>query len=615
MVTLRRRPSARQDTAQKWLRFGIAGVVLIWCVRQGMLAVSATVSVNLNDGLLLLDEAEGDPLTPAADCDTSKDNNLPQREMTAVRLADPPADVENSATSSCTDFRAYPVPEHQSGLPYLADVFATRDRQELFFIGLNRGICSEEFLKQDGWMKGEYRFMCVFPGNTMVISEYVAPTGDIYQNNYMFKCAIPKEFQHMIVPGQANTNLHVDLHALHNPEGKKKGMKKVPWFPSQKVTDTPRINQIPVCHAGYADLNKQYELVAYTRVQSTYTTQRDKQGKTFQRSTVHRIEEWLDYHMDQGFDHFIIYDNDPAPHGPIEKLTKPFVESGLVTYRWFPLKDCEVLAGKFQGRIKRFGQAAGGLSSMHRLGPSGARYFAHMDVDEFFVVYKDGVTVLDYVKENLTPESKLDVLLWMPTVLEHCDGTVVESESASPMETKQCWTQSHASDVKLIMRVETMLHFQVHFPLTTRKWMKPKVKKVPFYPDKGDGFLAHYRGEITAGPKISTKRSRVTYFDKFIAQRRQKKGLPPLKIATPGRTNAGNEEAEVEEETEEAVDEREEEETEDAGEEGEADADGDAEEDGEEEAEGEAEEEEEEDNGDQEDEGEAEGDEEEAAER
>lgn len=567
-----------------------------------MLAVSASVNISLNDGLLLLDEAEGNAAPPAENCDTSKSDNLPQ-EMAQIRLAAPPADIvtggENSATSSCTEFRAYPVPEHNSGLPYLADVFATRDRKELLFIGLNRGICSSEFLKQDGWMKGEYRFMCVFPGNTMVISEYVAPTGDIYQNNFMFKCAIPEEFQHLVVPGQANTNLHVDLHALYNPEGKKKGMKKIPWFPSQKVTDTPRISQIPVCHAGYADLDKQYQLAAYTRVQSTYTTQKDKHGNTFQRSTVHRIEEWIDWHVEQGFDHFIIYDNDPTPHGPIEKLTKPFVESGLVTYRWFPLKDCAVLAGKYEGRIKRFGQAAGGLSSMHRLGPTSARYFAHMDVDEFFVVYKNGVTVLDYVKANLSPESKVDVLQWMPTVLEHCDGTVVESESASPVETKQCWTKSHASDVKLIMRVETMLHFQVHFPLTTRNWMKPKVKKVPFYPDKGDGFLAHFRGEIETGLKKNTKRSRVTFFDEFIAQRRQRKGLPPLKIVSPGRTNVGNEEAvgenEVEEETEEA---EEEEETEGAEEE-------DGKEDGDED--GDVEEEEIEENGEGEgDEGEAE---------
>lgn len=474
--------------------------------RQGMLAFSASMSVHVNDGTSLLAGADGLPLLAPA-CDKSSDQVA----------------ADAAPASSCTEYRSYPVPEHHSGLPYLADVFATRDREYLFFIGLNRGVCSEEFKEQDAWMEGENRFMCMFPDKTAVISEFVAPTGGIYKNNFMFRCKIPEEFKHLIVPGAESTNLHVDLHALHEPEAPKKGMNKVRWFPSQKITDTPKIAQIPVCHAGYADVEKKYELAAYTRVQSTYKTQLDKNGRSFERSTIHRIEEWLDYHVDQGFDHFIIYDNDPKPHGPIEGLTRPYVESGLVTYRWFPLKDCKTLKGKHEGWIRRFGQAAGGLAAMHRLGQDGATYFAHMDVDEFFVVYDEDTTVLELTKQLLTPENKTDVLYFMSIVMDHCDGVTVQSEEDSNLETKQCFTSSHASGNKLIMKQDTMIHFQVHFPLMTRKWRKPKAFEV--HRRHGAGYLAHYRGEMWPGKKKTNWNERATYFDKYLAARKKNGGM------------------------------------------------------------------------------------------
>lgn len=498
------------------MRWAFATVVFVVAARQGLLAFSASMSLTLSDGLV--DLFEGDQASvPRTLINTNCDTDAAAPHALGIHLDG------SSDTSTCNEYRSYPEPESHSGLPFLADVFATRDREFLFFIGLNRGLCQNEFKDQDAWRLGENRFMCVFPGNTMVISEFVAPTGATFKNNFMFKCAIPEEFQHLVVPGQESTNLHIDLHALNNPEGPQTGMNKVRWFPSQKITDTPKIEQIPVCHAGYANLEKQYELVTYTRVKSTYTTQIDKDGNTWERSSIHRIEEWIDWHVFQGFDHFIIYDNDEKPHGPIEKLTKPLVESGLVTYRWFPLKDCMTQAGKYEGWIRRIGQAAGGLAAMHRLGEEGAKFFAHMDVDEFFVIFGEDKTVLEYTESMLgSPESPYDVLGFDPTVMDHCKGVTVKSEADSSLETKQCFTDSHASDKKLIMKSDRMLHFQVHFPLTTKNWTKPNEFTIP---RRETGYLAHYRGEMEPGlkdTKWKPKDRRVDYFDDFLAQRKKK---------------------------------------------------------------------------------------------
>lgn len=538
-----------KEPGRKTIRFVVVLIVVIIFSRQSFLGFSASMKIMLNEGVYYFESGQANTTIDcdsnigvpeiSPDIDASRVLSAPSSTVSTLKIASgPSAPVKpyqgDTNTSTCEGYYFFPIPEHNSGLPYLADAFATRDRTELIFIGNNRGICDPQHGEQDGWMHGNKRFMCAFPDNTMVVSEWVAPTGRYFKNNFMFKCAIPEEFRHLIVPGQKSTNLHFDLHTLHLPEAPKVGMNNHQFFPSQKITDTPKIGSIPVCHAGYADLDKQYELVAYTRTQSSYRTQIDRQGRTYIRSTIHRIQEWMDWHITQGFDHFIIYDHDPEPHGPLEDLTKGYVESGLVTYRWFPMKDCTIVGGKKMGNVKRIGQAAGGLSAMHRLTEKGAKYMAHMDVDEFFVLYNPRMTILDYARRRL--RAPVDCISFRPHVLDHCDGAVVQSEADSPVETKQCFTKSHASDLKLIMRMETMSHFQVHYPLLTKSWNTPRQIKIPWnHKDfSGVGMLAHYRGEIQPGVKKTKWTERVPYFDKFLASRNATTVLPQ-----PGTSSKG----------------------------------------------------------------------------
>ena len=160
---------------------------------------------------------------------------------------------------------------------------------------------------------------------------------------------------------------------------------------------------------------------------------------------------------------------------------------------------------------------------------------AHMDVDEFFVLVDQNITVLEYAKTFLGPESRLDCIAFRPHVLDHCNGYVVESESVSPVESKQCYTKSHASDVKLIMNMETMQHFQVHYALATKAWKSPRQYQIPWGSKiSGPGFLAHYRGEITPGRKSNKWVERVPFFDKFLAERKIKKGIAPGLLADSG---------------------------------------------------------------------------------
>lgn len=98
-------------------------------------------------------------------------------------------------------------------------------------------------------------------------------------------------------------------------------------------------------------------------------------------SDYHRVKDWIEYHLYQGFDHFVIYDNDPEDHGPLESLLQPYVEAGVVTRVWNPINEpLRVKNGQQSCHI----QGATGVSALHRFGFA-SEYFANMDIDEFFI--------------------------------------------------------------------------------------------------------------------------------------------------------------------------------------------------------------------------------------
>ncbi|CAB9512246.1 Pfam:DUF23 [Seminavis robusta] len=407
----------------------------------------------------------------------------------------------DALSSSCTDYRSYPWPQDRSGLPYLADVFTTQEGDYVTFIGINRGGCLHKYKtsKQDDFAQHDshgYRFMCMFNGNIPVISEFVAPSAKAFRYNFVFRCKVPEQVQHQVQPGQATTQLHVDLHALHDLEQPTTEQYKIQQFPSQAISDLPKIPNIPVCHpststTGERGTTQTYNLTAYTRLKSSYLLNHYITFKNETVSSNYRVKEWIAYHQTQGFDHFVIYDNDEQPHGPLESLLQPYIESGLVTYRWFPLKDCiSDHPDSRRGMFSPWAQAAASVAALHRMGTR-TRFFASMDVDEYLVLY-NGQTVSQFMAGV---DDKYDGVEFKPTIVEYCNGDEVVDLQASPLASRKCLTEIHRSDVKLIMRPDRMLLFEVHYALLTKTWSKPKMLHV----EPPLGFLAHYRGEPPLG--------------------------------------------------------------------------------------------------------------------
>ena len=411
-----------------------------------------------------------------------------------------------------------------------------------------------------------------------VLSDYVY-SGVPHDDVYMIQCMIPEQFRHHIKIGQTTTNLYVDIYSLEDLEASKYVdedyyNKVVRQNTSSIVLDNgPRIQNIPLCHPasvyenGNSSKNKnkkthkllyqpdQYKLVAYAPIKSYYDTHsRLDNINTTLWSSYERIPEWIEYHYEQQlFDHFIIYDNDPEPNGPIYRKLVPYINIGIVSYLHYPLKNCMSL---IEERRMDAAQITGSMSALHRLGYT-SKYFAYLDGDEFFVPIKkelyDGVNNTSTRRKNNNNNSnnnnktksssttmsvlaladsifkrrkQLDYISWTPSVMSPCNNTQVTG--GGPITSKwNCRTTWNYADVKLIVRTETVFYFCIHYAVLTNWGTKPIGYNLN---DQKEGFLAHFRVEddpegqnrdTYEGTIRNDETNRIHYFDKFQKTKRQ----------------------------------------------------------------------------------------------
>lgn len=83
------------------------------------------------------------------------------------------------------------------------------------------------------------------------------------------------------------------------------------------------------------------------------------------------FREWIEWHLGVGVEKFYIYDNDSEDN--TREVLKPYIESGVVEYNYFPGKKMQLAA--YDDCLER-----------HRLD---TRWIAIIDLDEFIVPVKD----------------------------------------------------------------------------------------------------------------------------------------------------------------------------------------------------------------------------------
>jgi len=442
--------------------------------------------------------------------------------------------VEKVLESSCTDFRDFPSPEHHSGLPYLADAFASHDAETVTFVARNRGKCEEEWRQADSYAtyrdEEYHRFVCVFHAsgheNITVLSDYVLSTNP-HDPVYLIRCKLPRPFRFLVTAGQTTTTLHVDLHSMEDPESEKKGRNVMRQFPSSEIGLLPRIPNIALCHPASAHTTKEkdlpanaFKLIGYLPITSSYALDSRKGAEnSTQWSSAHRLPEWIDWHAAQGFDHFVIYDNDREPHGPIEQILKEHIDSGLVSYRWFPIQNC---MSSIENRRMDEAQISGSMAALHRVGYT-AEYLSYTDGDEFLVPLEKDKTVQQIATQVFEANPSLAAIEWRPTVMAPCNGANVKAYG-SILHKWQCKTDQHYADIKLIVRTSTMFYFCIHYAILTKNGDTAETIRLD---DATQGYLAHFRAENDAGSTTRDSYSgvvesrwndRVDYFDDFLAK-------------------------------------------------------------------------------------------------
>lgn len=91
------------------------------------------------------------------------------------------------------------------------------------------------------------------------------------------------------------------------------------------------------------------------------------------------LEEWIEWHRKMGVEKFYIYDNGSTDS--TREVLQPYIDSGVVDYRYFPGQKKQIAA--YDDCIDR-----------HRFD---TRWLAFIDIDEFIVPLKDP-TVADFLK-------------------------------------------------------------------------------------------------------------------------------------------------------------------------------------------------------------------------
>ncbi|MCQ2531696.1 MAG: glycosyltransferase family 92 protein [Saccharofermentans sp.] len=99
------------------------------------------------------------------------------------------------------------------------------------------------------------------------------------------------------------------------------------------------------------------------------------------------LQEWFEYHLLAGVDHFYMYDNGSTDSTP--EIIKKYVEKGVCTYTLFPGIGKQLPA--YNDAITRF--------------KNDTKYMAFVDADEFIYSIKDHRSIGDVIDDLLSKDS------------------------------------------------------------------------------------------------------------------------------------------------------------------------------------------------------------------
>ena len=104
------------------------------------------------------------------------------------------------------------------------------------------------------------------------------------------------------------------------------------------------------------------------------------------KNEAHYLEEWLNYHLAAGVDHFYIYDNESTDN--TAEILEPYIDAQLVDYFSVPGKLMKIPV--YNDAVRQFKFAT--------------KYMAFIDCNEF-IFPKTGQSIVEFVDEILSKAS------------------------------------------------------------------------------------------------------------------------------------------------------------------------------------------------------------------
>eukprot|EP00899_Mesostigma_viride_P026931 jgi/Mesvir1/7422/Mv19205-RA.1 len=278
---------------------------------------------------------------------------------------------------------------------------------------------------------------------------------------------------------------------------------------TEPLTAQPVGHQVPINHLGRPGdempEKKRYRVSLMTRLKMAYRWYRvpgvyelpsPASGTKDVVVSPAAVLTWILWHRSIGIEHFYIYDNDEAPGGQLERVLRRYIDSGLVTYIWFPLgdsvRDYGVCADAtshvtcLAGYQVRTGQMAALNGALRRFA-SETQYLGHWDVDEYLVpVGPKLASVGGLLDEYGAPG--VDTLALPMSLFSTCDGDTIRA-GMLPFDRAGCQKPGNDRFGKCIHRTDRVLYASSHRAFATVDNRVPVTRQVA----RSDVIIAHFQ--------------------------------------------------------------------------------------------------------------------------
>jgi hypothetical protein len=387
--------------------------------------------------------------------------------LLSARSAPPPTqlvlvETQEVSRGDCV-IRKQPAPDPRDSNPHVYDVFAADELTHVYFVAQRYfGRCNAPEEHSDPRNRAFLGnvFVCRYsvpsrPGLEHYVYSRRLYSKDSYESTIIIQCPLPEDLRIFADNRLNRAELNVTLIPTHNP------VPESDVFPLQNLP----VCANPVVNEGVVmKLKKKHFLAAcvWTKGDTYVRIDRTTLQRTNISDVLPRLEEWLEFHLMVGFEHFYFYDNSEAKHSDLWLALQPYVRAGVVTYIYWPAKVC--------GR-HRSSQYAAENSCIRRFADSN-EWMAHFDVDEFMTPTGKYDSVVDILKDK-GRDGTIDAIAFNDYVYGSCPGKA--RSTSLYMERMSCFTGQKVNfKRKEIIRPHRILYHWVHYSHHTFSGKKAK---------------------------------------------------------------------------------------------------------------------------------------------